>query len=91
MKDIIGRKLLMATLFTASITSFAGCYYYDRSRDYEHDRDYAYGDIGIVTSITGAIITREMIWKTGTLFGIIASAIGTMAKTRIVYRTRREK
>jgi hypothetical protein len=44
MKDIIGRKLLMATLFTASITSFAGCYYYDRSRDYEHDRDYAYGD-----------------------------------------------
>ena len=42
MKDIIGRKLLMATLFTASITSFAGCYYYDR--DYEHDRDYAYRD-----------------------------------------------
>jgi len=66
MKDIIGRKLLMATLFAASITSFAGCY-------------------------TGAIITREMIWKTGTLFEIIASAIGTMARIKMVCRTRREK
>ena len=42
MKNIIGRKLLIATLFAASITSVAGCYYYDR--DYERDRDYAYRD-----------------------------------------------
>jgi hypothetical protein len=45
----------------------------------------------IVITITGTIITREMNWKTGTLFGIIASAIGTMAKIKIVSRTRREK
>jgi hypothetical protein len=40
MKNIIGRKLLIATLFAASITSVAGCYYYDR----DYDRDYAYRD-----------------------------------------------
>jgi hypothetical protein len=40
MKNIIGRKLLIATLFAASLPSFAGCYYYDR----DYDRDYAYRD-----------------------------------------------
>ena len=36
MKNTTVRKLLMATLFVVSITSVAGCYYYDR--------DYAYRD-----------------------------------------------
>ena len=40
MKNRIGRKLLTATPFVVSMTSTAGCYYYDR----DYDRDYAYRD-----------------------------------------------
>jgi len=40
MKTAIGRKLLTATLLIVSMSSLAGCYYYDR----DYDRNYAYRD-----------------------------------------------